>query len=70
MIDYLEYYKTYPKTFVRNVIIEGASHENGGKITSERARKQCFVTCYTCVMGKKKNEKKKKKKMKKKEKKK
>ena len=66
MIDYLEYYKTYPKTFVGNVIIEGASHENGGKISSKRARKRCFVTCYTCVMEKKRMEKKKKKKKKKK----
>jgi hypothetical protein len=32
VIDYLEYYTTYPKTkTVRNVIIEGAPHENGGK---------------------------------------
>jgi hypothetical protein len=45
--DTVEYYTTYPKTttFVRNVIIEGALHENDGKTTSERARKRCFVTC-------------------------
>jgi hypothetical protein len=34
VIDYLEYYTIIRKqqTFVRNVIIEGAPHENGGKI--------------------------------------
>jgi hypothetical protein len=32
VIDYLEYYTTYPKTInVRNVIIERAPHENPGK---------------------------------------
>jgi hypothetical protein len=32
VIDYLEYYTTYPKTTnVRNVIIEGAPQENAGK---------------------------------------
>jgi hypothetical protein len=37
VIDYLEYYTTYPKTPHVKTIIED---ENGGKITSERARKQ------------------------------
>jgi hypothetical protein len=40
VIDYLEYYTTYPKTPQVKTIIEVAPHENGVKITSERARKR------------------------------
>ena len=44
-MNVIEYISENNKTFLRNVIIEGALHENDGKITSERARKRCFVTC-------------------------
>jgi hypothetical protein len=40
VIDYLEYYTTYPKTTNFCVIIEGANIMAGkGQITSERVRK-------------------------------
>jgi hypothetical protein len=40
VIDYLEYYTTYPKTTNFCLIIEGAYKMAGkGQITNERARK-------------------------------